>query len=162
MLYLIYFQITNTVVCLLLLSQSMLLHFLMFTWDFHGSMLAFLWNCVFLRVTKKTWIKFDLAYYYKPLFYASELLLGFILSYFSTNLFSKNKIDIKIFDRLVILLYNVMLFHPDEVIMGTLNNNWTNDMYIHKNRNSNWCKTWMCTHMCMYYTCIWVVQYNFV
>ena len=43
----------------------------------------------------------------------------------------------KVFEGLVILSYNVMLFHPDEVIMGMLNNNGTNDMYIYKNRNSN-------------------------
>ena len=35
---------------------------------------------------QKTWINFDLAYYYKPLFYATKLLLGSIFSYFSSYL----------------------------------------------------------------------------
>ena len=59
------------------------------------------------------------------------------ISFYYVQEASKSKIGIEIFDGLIILLYNVMLFHLDEVIMGMLNNNGTNDMYIYKNRNSN-------------------------
>ena len=119
---------------------------------------------VFARKQKKMnklWFSLLLQAFVLRFWIAFRIYIIIVFEFLPPNLFTKNKNGIKIFDGLIILLYNIMLFHLDEVIMGMLNNNGTNDMYIYKNRNSNWCKTWMCTHMCMY-TCVPEVQYDFV